>query len=256
MLDIGAGRQRGAASSRPSAITPQPGTPSSPHSLTDTLACNGDHGNEQMHHSTRAKARNRSGTEDDNDNNDNNNNHNDNNNDNNKGGTPRKSRAAKTSTGTEAGRRQRRLLRHNLKLPSDFKKHFLHPYDAHLRKLLDETANADPAALLGEREMQRLMKHAPHGVGWTIWITTELRDVFMARKAALGPKARHSQLINVMIAIMAKRYPELVPSRFNASRSNATIGSVASIGIRLRLRLRIRLRPSSICTALPDNISA
>ncbi|KAI8924249.1 hypothetical protein BC831DRAFT_513507 [Entophlyctis helioformis] len=120
------------------------------------------------------------------------------------------------------GQRRRRLLRHNLKLPTDFKKHFLHPYDAYLRRLLDETAGINPVALLGANEVQRLLRRAPHGVGWTIWVTTDLRDDFMARKNAMGPNVRHSQLVNVMVAIMSKIHPDVDLPNTTGSRMDVT----------------------------------
>ncbi|KAI8911029.1 hypothetical protein EDD86DRAFT_131755 [Gorgonomyces haynaldii] len=94
--------------------------------------------------------------------------------------------------------------KHNLKLPAAFKQRFQPPYEQYLTYLLEQTRYLNPEVMLGANRLRTLEKEAPRGTGWTVWISTELRQEFMQRKQQLGP-ITHGVFLEILLALLEQQ---------------------------------------------------
>ncbi|KAJ3267908.1 hypothetical protein HK104_005560, partial [Borealophlyctis nickersoniae] len=95
----------------------------------------------------------------------------------------------------------RKGQRHNMKLPVEHRARFHEPFDAHLALMLDLLPQLHPTPPLPKETIQSAQRSSPHGCGWTIWISTELRERYRDIKQRYAPKMTHGEFVELLLMV-------------------------------------------------------
>ncbi|TPX65588.1 hypothetical protein SpCBS45565_g05100 [Spizellomyces sp. 'palustris'] len=97
----------------------------------------------------------------------------------------------------------RKGTRHSLKLPTEHRTRFQEPYDSYLSHLLDLFPSPAHGCSIPRSFIDQARRLAPRGSGWTVWLSTELRQKFRDKKSQLvcDGNVTHGEFVELLLSI-------------------------------------------------------